>query len=184
MKIREMPVVSGVSYEDHVMSRAFVREPDGDQVEDDLPELPQQPIPNLVTPDGLADLKSWAERLKAERDALAANKDDISDKSKLAHVKRDLRYVEGRLGHAVEVDPAEQPADTVDFGASVEVRNEEGKKRTWRIVGEDQSDVESGMVSWVSPLARALKGAMVGDVVTWRRPAGDLELEILAIRYG
>lgn len=166
------------------MSRAFVREPDGDQVVDDLPELPQEPVPNYVTPEGLAELEAWRDRLKAERDELVSRGEDMVDKSKLAHVKRDLRYVDGRIGHAVEVNPADQPRDSVAFGATVDVRGEDGKKHTWRIVGENQSDVESGMVSWVSPLARALKGAAVGETVTWRRPAGDLELEILAIRYG
>ncbi len=166
------------------MSRAFVREPDGDQVVDDLPELPQEPIPNYITPEGLKDLEAWRDRLRAERDELASHGEDMVDKSKLAHVKRDLRYVEGRLNHAVEMDPADQPKEEVAFGATVDVKGEDGKKHTWRIVGEDQSDVDSGLVSWVSPLARALNGATVGDVVTWRRPAGDLELEILAIRYG
>jgi transcription elongation factor GreB len=167
----------------NVMSRAFVREPDGDQVVDDLPELPQEPIPNYVTPEGLEDLEARRDRLRAERDELASHGEDMVDKSKLAHVKRDLRYVEGRIGHAVVVDPAAQPRDEVAFGAWVDVKGEDGQKQTWRIVGEDQSDVDAGLVSWVSPLARALNGGTVGDVVTWKRPAGDLELEILAIRY-
>ena len=50
-------------------------------------------------------------------------------------------------------------------------------------MGEDEADIERGMVSWISPLARALTGARVGEAVTWRRPAGDRELEIVAIRY-
>ena len=59
------------------MSRAFVREPDGDEVVDALPELPQQPIPNYVTPQGMADLRAWCERLRRERDALQAHDEGI-----------------------------------------------------------------------------------------------------------
>ena len=165
------------------MSRAFVKEPDGDLVPDELPELPQQPVPNYVTPEGLADLKAWRDRLQAELDALDPDPEDIVDRSKRAHVARDLRFVDGRIEHAVVVDPAEQPRDTVAFGATVTVAGEDGKKQVWRIVGENESDTDKGLVSWISPLARALVGARVGDVVTWPRPAGDLELEVLKIAY-
>jgi transcription elongation GreA/GreB family factor len=164
------------------MSRAFVREPDGDQVADDLPELPQEPIPNRVTPQGLSDLNTRLAELEKERDRLAET-DDLVERSKLAHVERDLRYIEGRIYHAELVEPAEQPQDRVAFGAAVEVGDEDGTKHTYRIVGEDEADFDAGKVSWVSPLARALEGAVVGDVVTWKRPAGDLDLEVLAISY-
>lgn len=165
------------------MSRAFVKEPDGDLVPDALPELPQQPVPNYVTPEGFEALEAWRDRLKAELAALDPDPEDIVDRSKRAHVSRDLRYVEGRIEHAVVVDPAEQPRDEVAFGATVEAKDEEGKTHVWRIVGENQSDTDACLVSWVSPIARALIGARVGDVVTWRRPAGDLELEVRKISY-
>jgi len=164
------------------MSRAFVKEPDGDEVADDLPELPQEPVPNYVTPEGMKALQEWRDDLKAERDTLAA-REDMADRSKLAHVERDLRYVEGRIVHAVVVDPAGQPADEVAFGATVQAVDESGKEHTWRIVGENQADIGKAMVSWVSPLARALAGAQVGDIVTWKRPAGDLDLEVTKISY-
>ena len=165
------------------MSRAFVREPDGDQVAEDLPELPQQPIPNNVTPEGMEDIQAWCERLKTERYELESHDKNMLDSSKLAHVLRDLRYVEGRIGHAVVVEPGEQPQDKVAFGARVDVRDENGEPHSWRIVGENQADIALSLVSWVSPLARALTGAGVGETVTWRRPAGDLELEVTAIGY-
>jgi transcription elongation factor GreB len=164
------------------MSRAFVKEMDGEQVSEDLPELPQEPIPNRVTPKGFKDLKARLAKLEKERDRLA-EKDGMVDRSKLAHVERDLRYVEGRIYHAEVVDPKEQPSDRVAFGAQIKVANEAGKKHTYRIVGEDEADFDAGKVSWVSPLARALEGAAVGDIVTWKRPAGDIELEVLAISY-
>ncbi len=165
------------------MSRAFVREPDADSVVDVLPELPQEPVPNYVTPEGMAMLEDWLGRLRRERNVLEADQTSMVGRNQLAHVRRDLRYVEGRIDHAVVVDPAGQPAGKVAFGARVDVLDEDGKHHTWRIVGENQADIDKGMVSWVSPLARALIGAEVGDSVTWRRPAGDLELEIAAISY-
>ena len=165
------------------MSRAFVREPDADSVVDVLPELPQEPVPNYVTPEGMAMLEDWLDRLRRERDALETEQTSMIGRNQMAHVRRDLRYVEGRIDHAVVVDPAGQPAGKVAFGARVDVLDEDGKHRTWRIVGENQADINKGMVSWVSPLARALIGGEVGDSVTWRRPAGDLELEITAISF-
>ncbi len=165
------------------MSRAFVRETDADSVVDALPELPQEPIPNYVTPEGMVMLEDWLDRLRQERDALEVDQTSMIGRNQLAHVRRDLRYVEGRIDHAVVVDPAAQPASKVAFGARVDVLDEDGEHRTWRIVGENQADIGKSMVSWVSPLARALIGAEVGDTVIWRRPAGDLELEITSISF-
>ena len=70
-------------------------------------------------------------------------------------------------------------------GAHLLVRclKQEGIRRVFTIVGEDEADTEGGKVSWVSPLAGALRGARLGDSVTWKRPSGDLELEIVSIEY-
>ncbi len=165
------------------MSRAFVREPDADSTVDVLPALPQEPVPNYVTAKGMAMLEEWRGRLRRERQVLEADQTSMVARSQLAHVRRDLRYVEGRIDHAVVVDPAGQPPGVVAFGARVDVLDEHAEPHAWHIVGENQADIDKGMVSWVSPLARALIGARVGDTVTWRRPAGDRELEITAISY-
>jgi transcription elongation GreA/GreB family factor len=71
----------------------------------------------------------------------------------------------------------------VHFGATVRAEDAEGRVHRFKIVGEDEADVATGKVSWVSPLAKALIGARVGDTVKWRRPAGEVELEILEISY-
>lgn len=97
--------------------------------------------------------------------------------------ERDLRYVQERITRAILVDLAQQPKDRVDFGAHVETEDENGVTRSFEIVGEDEADPSQGKLSWVSPLALALKDARVGDTVLWKRPAGDLELEVTAIRY-
>jgi transcription elongation GreA/GreB family factor len=163
------------------MSRAFVKEPDGD--EDDLPERPRSPHTNYVTPQGLHLLQTRVGELLAAKSALS-EQEDLAGKQQIKAVERDLRYYEERIDCAVLVNPETQPEDRVHFGATVEVLDQEGGAHLFTIVGEDEADVAGGKISWVSPLATALLNARIGDVVTWRRPAGDKELEILSIQKG
>ncbi len=165
------------------MSRAFVRENDLEHAGTDLPERPQSEHPNYVTPAGLAQLQQQAALLEQERARLLPRKDDPAARQRMAMLDRDLRYVQGRLERAIPVDPANQPTDTVLFGALVQLEDENGDVHEYAIVGEDEADISRNKVSWVSPLARALIGARIGDVVKWRRPAGDLGLEITGIHY-
>lgn len=162
------------------MSRAFVKENE-DQVPE-LPERPQSPHPNFVTPRGLAQLRQQLAELE-EAKHRHASEETLLDKEALQVAERDIRYVQERLTRAIPVDYAQQPKDRVDFGATVETEDENGVKRSFEIVGEDEADPNIGKLSWVSPLALALKDAKAGDTVVWKRPAGDLELEILSIRY-
>jgi transcription elongation GreA/GreB family factor len=81
------------------------------------------------------------------------------------------------------VDPAAQDGAEIRFGATVNVEDEEGARHVFTIVGEDEADPERGLISWVSPLGRALLNRRVGDAVRWQRPVGDLELEILSFGY-
>ncbi|HZV61540.1 MAG TPA: GreA/GreB family elongation factor [Methylophilaceae bacterium] len=165
------------------MSRGFVKEDDLEHAGTDLPERPVSPHPNYVTPLGLKLLQQATEKLEQERSELFPRKEDPIVNQRLAVVERDLRYFERRLEQAIVVNPAEQPADTVLFGATVTVEDEEGETRIFTIVGEDESDIAANKVSWVSPLARALLGHKLGESVTWVRPAGNQLLEILDINY-
>ncbi|HMK13991.1 MAG TPA: GreA/GreB family elongation factor [Burkholderiales bacterium] len=165
------------------MSRAFVKEQDDKPAIDELPERPQSPHPNYITPKGYAQLQERCQALLKQRSALAADSDDPLAAQQLKQVERDLRYFQGRLERAIVVDPTTQPAGEVHFGAGVSVRDENGDAHEFTIVGEDEADAAIGKVSWDSPLAHAMIGARVGDNVVWKRPAGELELEIIAIRY-
>lgn len=166
------------------MSRAFVKESDGDQPGDELPERPQSPHPNYVTAAGLKALESQLEKLQKERRELAEASDPaLLDREHQKLVERDLRYVQERIDRAQVIDPTTLPQDRVGFGATVDTVDENDEKRRFVIVGEDEADPKLGKISWVSPLARALTGARVGDTVAWTRPAGDLALEIEAIGY-
>ncbi|WP_257389541.1 GreA/GreB family elongation factor, partial [Tahibacter caeni] len=121
-------------------------------------------------------------RLAELRAALQSDEAPQDDELARQAVAREIRWLEARIAAAIVVDP-QQPSDRVAFGARVDVVDEHGNASSYRIVGEDEADAEHGSVSWVSPLARAVIGAKVGDEVLWRRPAGDLRLEIVAIRY-
>lgn len=165
------------------MNRAFVKDPDDTGQPEQLPERPQSPHPNYVTPRGLAQLQAEASALTARRDHLVAE-GKLADPLDLATVQRDLRYVEGRLQRAILVVPDGLPLARVRFGCAVEVCDEAGQVATYTLVGEDEADPAQGKLSWVSPLAEVLLHAEVGDEVVWRRPAGTQRLEILAIRPG
>jgi transcription elongation factor GreB len=83
------------------------------------------------------------------------------------------------------VDPAEQKElSKIFFGATVTLRNEEDEtKVTWQLVGPDETDTKGGKISIESPIGRALLGKSKGDTVEVKRPAGEVELTVLAIRY-
>jgi transcription elongation GreA/GreB family factor len=165
------------------MSGAFVKEPDGDESVGELPDLPLSSHPNYVTPAGLAQLKDRLAAFEAEREAIAAKADDLASRPALARVGREIRYFEARIASAILMKPVQQPPDRVAFGAIVAVAEEDDRRQEFQIVGEDEADPDQGKVSWVSPLARALRDAEVGDLITWRRPSGDTELEVLEVRY-
>jgi len=165
------------------VNRAFVKDPDDAGRPEPVPERPQSPHPNYVTPAGLRQLEALAADLAARRDRLReAGK--LADPHELATVLRDLRWVEGRLQRAIRVDPHAQALDRVGFGMTVEVQDEEGRIEGYTIVGEDEADAALGKISWISPLAEALLHAEPGDEVVWRRPAGRRRLEVLAVRPG
>jgi transcription elongation GreA/GreB family factor len=102
---------------------------------------------------------------------------------RLTVIDRDLRYLSLRLQQAVLVEPSKQDKSTVLFGATVKVEDEHGELLQFHIVGEDEADIAHQKVSYVSPIAKALIGRKVGEIVTWQRPAGLLALEIIEINY-
>lgn len=162
------------------MNRAFVKDPDDTGRPEDLPERPQSPHTNYVTPAGLSQLEALAIDLSGRLHRLReAGK--LADPQELAVVQRDLRWAEGRLQRAILVDPTDQAPDRVRFGMTVEVCDEAGEVAAYTIVGEDEADPALGKLSWASPLAEALLHAEPGDEVVWRRPAGAKRLEVLAI---
>jgi transcription elongation factor GreB len=162
------------------LSRGFVKEDDLEHAGTDLPERPISDLPNYVTPHGFSLLEQAAEKLDGER-LLFIGREDDSSKQKLAVIDRDLRYISAKLESAIVVDHTLQTNDSVLFSATVDVEDEEGKIHQFTIVGEDEADIAENKVSWASPLAKALIGHKVGESVIWKRPAGNLSLEIIKI---
>jgi transcription elongation GreA/GreB family factor len=154
------------------MSRAFVKEHDADYL-DDLPDRPISEHPNDVTAAGLAQI----ERALATAGEAYADAQATADRAALAAARRKLRYWTVRRATA-RVVPAPSDTSEVRFGASVTILRDDGRKQTFRIVGEDEADPAQGSISHISPLARAMFGKRVGDVVA----AGAGEAEIIRIQ--
>ncbi|WP_020186706.1 transcription elongation factor GreA [Methylopila sp. 73B] len=158
------------------MSVAFTKEQENEATAADLPDRPISPHPNLVTPEGLRLLDAALAEARAAYAAAQATGDIQQDRTAMARATRDLRYYSARRASADLIEPAANP-DTVTFGGAVTFDREDGRRQTFRIVGEDEADPAKGSVSYVSPLARALMGKTVGDAAT---VAGG-EVEIVAI---
>jgi transcription elongation factor GreB len=154
--------------------------------------------PNHITPDGYRRLREEYEQLfGGERPKLvetiswAAGNGDRSENGDYIYGRKRLREIDRRIGWlskrmkaAQVVDPAQQPdRSKVFFGAIVTLIDEEDRERTVTLVGEDETDAGNGRIAWTSPVARAIRGAAVGDVRRVTLPGGERELEVVAIRY-
>ncbi len=155
-----------------------MKDPDDAARPEVLPERPQSPHPNYITPAGLQRLRVQAQDLQTRIQGISPS----DDSNEMALLQRDLRWLEGRLKRAIPVDPAVQAPDRVRFGLTVEVRREDGSTDTLTIVGEDEAEAGVGRISWTSPLAGALLDAEPGDEVVWQRPVGKARLEVVAVR--
>jgi transcription elongation factor GreB len=154
--------------------------------------------PNYITPAGFRRLREEYEQLfGSERPKLvetiswaagngdrSENGDYIYGRKKLREIDRRLGWLSKRMKAAQVLDPAAQ-ADKgrVYFGATVTLADEDDNRRVLTLVGEDEADAGAGLISWNSPIARAVRGARIGDLRLVRLPAGEREYEILAIDY-
>ncbi len=154
--------------------------------------------PNYITPAGLAALRaryhalfvverpkqvetiSWA----AGNGDRSENGDYIYGKRRLREIDREVGWLSKRIKAALEVEPAQQ-TDTsrVLFGATVTLVDAHDQERTITIIGDDEADASNGRVGWNSPLARAVRGASVGDLRQVMLPSGEVEYEVVAIEY-
>jgi transcription elongation factor GreB len=154
--------------------------------------------PRFITPQGFAGVRAEYEELfgierpkLVETIAWAAANGDRSENGDYIYGRKKLREIDRRLSHlsrimkaAKVVDPASQSSrDQVRFGATIELADEEDKRRILTIVGDDEADAATGRVGWSAPISRALIGARVGDERTVRLPAGEKSYEVMTIRY-
>lgn len=158
------------------MSVASTREEDVEAAAAFLPDRPISPHPNLVTPAGLAALETALVAARAAYSAAQLAGGVKADRTAMARATRDLRYYSARRASAqlVEHKPV---SGLVQFGGSVTFDRPDGRRQTFRIVGEDEADAAQGSVSYVSPLARVLLGKAAGDVVQ----LAGAEIEIVAV---
>ena len=158
------------------MSVAFTREQDLEATAADLPDRPISAYPNLVTASGLAQLDAaLAQARAAYVAAQGAGADVQADRTAMARATRDLRYYAARRASA-QLQP-EPVGEAAGFGSTVTFDREDGRRQTFRIVGEDEADPAKGAVSYVSPLAQALLRKRVGDVAL----VAGAEVELVAI---
>lgn len=143
------------------MSRAFTRQDDNETGLSDIGERPVSQHRNLVTPHGLAMMDKELAELREE----FAKAEASGERERIALVSRDLRYWNARRESA-EVSVPDADSKVVRFGMRVTVEDEDGKKKSWTIVGEDEADAAHGSISHVSPMAMAMFGKAVGDVAT------------------
>jgi transcription elongation factor GreB len=179
------------------MNKAFTKESD----EEEELEIPQ-PIAggqkNYITPAGYQRLRDQLDQLwKIERPALvntitwaasngdrSENGDYIYGKKRLREIDRQIRFLSKRMDNADVVDPAKRlNCDQVFFGATVTVCGQDGREHTYSIVGVDEADAGRGLISWVSPLARALLKARAEDIVMLHVPGGVEEMEVVKVAY-
>jgi len=153
--------------------------------------------PRYITPEGYRRLaeehdRIWSverPRIVAEVEAAAAlgdrseNAEYIYGKRKLRELDRRLRFLSERLDTLTVMEPRPDPAGRAFFGAWVTVEDEGGVERTYRLVGPDEFDARAGLISVEAPLGRALLGRREGDTLVVERPAGGLELTVVAVAW-
>lgn len=156
------------------------------------------PSPNYITPKGFARIQAeYRDLLYNERPKLvetvawaagngdrSENGDYIYGKRRLRQIDSRLKFLQNRLESAQVVDPAQQSGDKILFGAIVTLLTEEQDHKVYQIVGEDEIDPAQGLISWKSPLARALLNKKAGDEIQFSKPSGhDFFAEILEVSY-
>ena len=154
--------------------------------------------PNYISPEGFAKLRAeYDQLLGVERPRIveivswAAGNGDRSENGDYLYGRKRMREIDGQLRRlskkmkdAKVVDPRHQPDKSrVFFGATVTIADEDDNRRTVTIVGNDEADASAGRIGWGSPIARALRGAAIGDLRRVMLPAGEKEYEVMEISY-
>lgn len=164
------------------MSKAFTRE------SDDAPETrpmlrPASALPpgakNYLTPNGARQKQEELDTLLAKRPATAA----VETRHQVSDPARRIAQLQQCLASAVITPPPAPPWEQARFGATVTVRSPNGDESRYRIVGVEETDLDRDWVSWLSPIARALLNASIGERVRFQFPDGEAQLEIVALTY-
>ena len=190
---------SSIPLERHHLNKAFTRETDDGDDDDEL-ALPPLPVggKNYITPQGYARLRAellalidderpkvveavhWA----AKNGDRSENGDYLYGKKRLREIDRRIRFLTKRLEIAEVTDPSvHHGGDQIFFGATVTWADETGAEHAVTIKGFDEAESAAGEVSWISPIARTLLRARVGDVLQLATPGGVREIEVVGVEY-
>ncbi len=169
------------------MSKAFTRE------DDDRPERPSvrraaSPLPpgakNFITPTGERKIRDELDQLNSLKQQGTTTLSGTSAEAiPLADLESRIQQLKLTLASVVVSPPPAEPWDQVRFGATVTTRESDGTETRYRIVGVEEVDLDRDWISWVSPIARALLNARLSERIRFKFPAGERELEIVAITY-
>jgi transcription elongation factor GreB len=127
----------------------------------------------------LVEVVAWA----AGNGDRSENADYIYGKKRLREIDRRLRFLKNEMENAEVVNPKSVSSEKIVFGATVSLEDEDGQTKIYQIVGEHETDLKRGRISWKSPVAKALLGKKIDDEVVIKRPAGDLFVTIIKIEY-
>ncbi len=151
-----------------------------------------------ITPTGMAALRArYDHLLGTERPAIveivswaagngdrSENGDYLYGRKRMREIDRELAYLARRMKAARVIDPARQAdRSRAWFGATITIADEDDNRRTITLVGDDEQDAGSGLIGWSAPIARALRGAGLGDLRKVRLPGGEKEWEVMTINY-
>ncbi len=157
-----------------------------------------EPRANYITPGGLSALRArYDHLLGSERPAIveivswaagngdrSENGDYLYGRKRMREIDRELAHLAKRMKTAKVVDPAQQPDRTrAWFGATITIADEDDNRRSLTLVGDDEQDASAGLVGWSAPIAKALRGAALGDLRRVHLPGGEKEWEVVAISY-
>jgi len=180
------------------MNKAFTKESDQDEDDDDVPDEPARPKGTQhITPEGFRALQAELKRLwNTERPKItdevataaahgdrSENAEYIYGKKKLREIDRRIRFLRKRMDAVTVVPPPKEQLDKVFFGAWFTIEDEEGKELSYRIVGTDELDLAKRKISVASPVAQALLGKCVGDTTVVQRPKGATEVTVVKVWY-
>lgn len=156
------------------------------------------PKDNLITPGGYDKLYSELRHLAdnerpilLEEIAAAAAQGDRSEnaeyiygRKRLREVDKRINFLKSRLERAKVIDPCSQRKEKIDFGAVVTIAGDDGREKTWFIVGEDEAEPSIGKISWKSPMGRALLNKIKGDYIEVETPRGPAEFQVVNYKFG
>jgi transcription elongation factor GreB len=156
-----------------IQKNNYITPPGFEKLQNELQNLLRKERPEVTK------LVQWA----ASNGDRSENADYIYGKKRLREIDRRIRFLSQRIEMAIVIDPSKINSEKVQFGATIKILDETGLEKKFTIVGVDEVNTTQGLISWQSPIGKALIGKECGDEVLIKVPAGELTFEIISIDY-